>query len=344
MDRELRENVKKLERGAELRDEERMRGGQAASGLLLGEEIEENQKFVGRLQSQLRLWNIVTAFGVLLLLIVLLYVLIAAVMKPTAPDPVPVPPPVEEKLVQTVSEVSLDYSLAVPDVSLPQLGQTTLDELVAGLEGNDFVDYLGRLYYAGDQVPSGVALYSMSSLGELVDGSRRAYLLGVGSQPDKAVKDFVDIGCSVHNFVMADGVYHEVPSDFYFNAETIGFGGLDDDSLASYISQSEETISIVVYDGTDAEPLVKECLEGIAYGDDRGDLASCVIQALSGVEFSLEYGEFSYSTCGDVFEEDGYIKYVKGGETYVPESVTRYEVSVTDYDFNIWVLSAGLAE
>ncbi|MCM1217821.1 MAG: hypothetical protein NC548_25295 [Lachnospiraceae bacterium] len=151
----------------------------------------------------------------------------------------------------------------------------------------------------------------------------------------------MEVGCSVHNFRKGeDGTYQELPSDFYYNLETIQFGELGDRDLEEYLRDHKETFHLTVYGDADVKPAIEKALEGRTYGDTLEGIADDVVKALSGAEFSIEADGFSYSTYEKAVEQDGKIVCLRGNESVTPGKVVDYDVTVADYDWNLWVCAA----
>ncbi|MCM1217820.1 MAG: hypothetical protein NC548_25290 [Lachnospiraceae bacterium] len=170
MDKDIRKSVENLERGYELAQEEGMHGGRMAQTLEVNEELEDRLDLVRKLKARIKVMRGIALGALAVLVIVLLYACASMLQKEE-----PAEEKTEPEIVQTAVSESLFYRMEVPDVDVSQIRSATLEELVSGLDGYDFLDYLGVRYFAGSEAPQGVQVYSMSSLEELVSSTGREY-------------------------------------------------------------------------------------------------------------------------------------------------------------------------
>ena len=327
MNKDLKKGVEALERGVELADEERMHGRMLGQAVIAGEDAEEKRRTVMKLKGQLKVARGISIVSLFVLIVVLLYACAAVMAK--------------KPINQSISSKTLSYRLEVPEIDTSRIRTATLEELVSGLSGDDFVDYLGFRYHIGDTIPSGVFLRSMSSLEALVAGTNRAYVLADKAEQAGDSKGFVEIGCSVHRFRQSEsGSYQELPSDFYYDKAAIGFSGLDEEGLCNYLGSDMMELTISVYEDADIESLVSDALQNRTYGGSLEGIGTDIADRLQGLEFSIECGDYTYSTYDSVEEQDGYFICFRGTESVIPEMVVQYDVEVRDYDYNLWVCIA----
>lgn len=344
MDKELEQNVKDLERGYELKQEEAMHGERVGQTLEMNEELEDKLELIKKLRKQLKLTR-GTSIGVLaVLVLVLLYACVTYIMHPS----------------QTVTEKTITYNLEVPKPDMSQVESITLDELMGTLEHPlDYVDYLGSEYKIGSNYPSGVILYPELSIEKAFYETKRIYTM-----------DSEAMTCTEHDYTHGkdstawyydkivfngEGAVDIRAIEHYVNIETYKSGDASLANKTNHYGHEYTTIKLSVYEEVDIDigSFIKGVLESFDYAEVMSDeniyaptisynykiapekLAEEIAAGLTDIEFSLNIGDFFYGTYDSVEEQDEYIVCFRDGEKYIPEAVTKYNIKVTDYRYSL---------
>lgn len=351
MDKEFEKDVKDLERGYELKQEETIHGERIGQTLEMNEELEDKLDLVKKLKKQIKTTRGISIGVLAVLIIVLLYACVTYILHPK----------------QTVTEETITYNMEVPKPDISQVESVTLDELMGTLElPLDWVRYSGNEYHMGDSCPSGVTLYPNLEFAKAFYETKRIYTMN--REP---------LNCTEHNLTGNLGIctvlycYDPIyASDGFFGVEGVR-GIYDYYSLEAFKSEAANyanmtnhtdhlprTINISIYEESDIDvgSLVKDVLESFDYGEvvidandeynlyfhsdmdiEAEELAEGIIAGLSDVEFSIKIEDFSYTTYDSVEEQEEYTVCFRDGKKHIPDAVKKYNIEVTDYRYNYQV-------
>lgn len=361
MDKELEQNVKDLERGYELKQEEAMHGERVGQTLEMNEELEDKLELVKKLRKQLKFTR-GTSIGVFtVLILVLLYACVTYIMHPsqtvtekTITYNLEVPEQAEEP-EHIVHNETLTFVMEVPEIDMSQVKSITLDELMGTLSTRkDKVVYLDETYKQGDEYPSGVILYSAETVEKAFASAKRIYTLNGEIMECSHHPQGILPGCFVRRYLDAD-ISSSSSYVYYYNdavlRENTLFESWEVSDVPNHYGHKEWGIKLEIYGKTDVDvsSLIKNTLESLPFarflptsdgyaandmadhyrfGVDPERVAKSIINGLSDVEFSLEiespsqeYEDYFYSTDG--------IEYT--------EAVTNYNIKVVDYDYKSWI-------